>query len=73
MLWKQLKKAIEQDSSYTVIASGLQALVMVAPDTALTYAQKLEDVENGEILASVSAIYAQSGEAKYLSFFRKEL
>lgn len=63
------KKAIEQDSAYTVVAAGLQALVVLAPEEATTYAKKLEKEESSDILAAISSIYAESGDAAYLPFF----
>ena len=67
------QKAIQRDSSYTVIAAALQALVALDSQEAITYAQRLENEDNNDILGAIAGIYAQSGEAKYLVFFEKNL
>jgi hypothetical protein len=64
-------KAIEKDSAYNVVAAGLQALIALDSVQALQYAQKLEKEDNPSIVAALAALYAQSGDAKYLPFFEK--
>ena len=54
-----------------MIAAGLQALIALDSTQALQYAQKLEKEDSPSIMAALAALYAQSGDAKYLPFFEK--
>ena len=63
------KKAIDNDKAYPVISTALQTLKAVEPKTAFEYAAKLAEENNPELLAGVSQLYAESGDAKYLAFF----
>ncbi len=63
--------AIENDPAYSAVSTALQALIELQPDIAQEYAEKLEKEQSSEIKAAVSAIYANSGDPKYLPFFEQ--
>lgn len=65
--------AIETDSAYNVIAAGLDFLIQVDKETAMQYAQNLQDTESGSLLSTISTLYAESGDRKYLPFFQDKL
>jgi len=67
------KSAIETDSAYNVVAAGLDLLISIDKDAAVQYAQKLEDTENSSLLSTISTLYAESGDRKYLPFFQEKL
>ncbi len=67
------KKIIDSDQSYTVIATALDVLIEKDRAVALEYATKLEDVDSEQLIEVIGALYTESGEAKYLPFFEKNL
>ncbi len=64
-----MKKAIDQAKAYPVISSALEGLSILNPSEALIYAKKLEQEENGTLIAAVGNIYAATQNSKYLGFF----
>jgi aminopeptidase N len=66
-----IKKAIENDQSYMVISSALQAINALEPTAAASYVSKLENEENGEIINALGEIYFANPDKKYLPFFEK--
>jgi aminopeptidase N len=67
------KQIIQTDSAYNVIAAALELLTQRDPAAALEYAGKLENERSADLLEAISNIYAESGDAKYLPFFRDNL
>lgn len=65
------RRAIEKDSSYAVISSALDVLYALDKPAALEVAKRLENETNSDILSAVAALYAESGDPKYLPFFEK--
>jgi len=67
------KRAIGKDSSYTVISSALELLNTQDKAAALEAAKGLEKETNSDILGAVGAMYAESGDLKYLPFFERNM
>lgn len=67
------RTAIAQDSAYNVIGSALQYLAVVAPEAALQMARELEKEPVGELLEAIGVLYAETGDAAYLPFFRDNM
>ena len=68
-----LKKIIENDKSFLVISSALQALMEVNPDDALATARNLEKDNNKNINVVLAEVYAQKGEVQENTFFEKQI
>lgn len=66
-------RAIEKDSAYHVIASGLYLLYAIDQTEALAYAEKLQDEKNPDIMELLELLFSESGDPKYLPFFEKNL
>ncbi len=64
-----LKKVIDKDLAYPVIASALSGLTKLDFDAAMSYAQKMEADENATILAAVGNVYATTKDVSKLAFF----
>ena len=67
------KKIIENDKSYLVISSALQALMEVNPDDAIGIARNLEKDNNKNINIVLAEVYGQKGEAQENSFFERKI
>lgn len=67
------QQAIQQDSAYSVIGAALQYLTVLDPEAALEIADDLEQHSSSDILLAVGELYASTGDAKYLPFFKKNL
>ena len=65
--------AIEKDSAYHVIGSGLYLLYTLDEQAALTYAEEMQDESNAQILELLEIIFGESGDPKYLPFFENNL
>lgn len=70
---KLAREAIEQDSAYHVIASGLYLLYNIDEQAALGYAEKMQEEENAELRELLEYIFSESGDPKYLPFFEKNI
>ncbi len=66
-----MKKALENDPSPMVQASGLMGVAAIDKAAAADYATKLEKSENGSIIAAISEIYTESGDPSKMEFFEK--
>ncbi|MEL6969277.1 MAG: M1 family metallopeptidase [Bacteroidota bacterium] len=58
---------------YAVVGAGLDALAYNNPALALEAADKLADEENADIVEVIGGLYADTGDAKYLPYFTKNL
>ena len=65
--------ALDQDASELVMTTGLQGLFKVNPTAAIERAAKLENSESEGLITGVGALYASTGDAKYLPFFERKL
>lgn len=66
------QKALEA-KPYPVVSAGLDALYLSNPEQALKAADDLADEKNADIIEVIGAIYAESGERKYLPYFFNNL
>ena len=66
------QKALDAEA-YPVVGAGLDALTLNNPALALEASEKLVDEDNAAIIESIGALYAESGDPKYLSYFQKNL
>ena len=66
-------QALEKDSAYHVIASGLYLLYMIDESEALAYADKMQDEKNQGIVELLELLFSETGDPKYLPFFEKNL
>lgn len=64
-----LKKGIDKDLAYPVIASALKGLTALDVNSAKAYAEKMEKDENATILAAVGNTYATLGDVAKLAYF----
>lgn len=64
-----LKKGIEKDLAYPVIASGLKGLTKMNVNDAKVYAEKMEKEKNATILGAVANIYGETKDVSKLGFF----
>ncbi|MFK7949297.1 MAG: M1 family metallopeptidase [Saprospiraceae bacterium] len=64
-----LKKGIDKDLAYPVIASGLKGLTALDVNSAKAYAEKMEKEENATILGAVGNTYATLGDVSKLEYF----
>jgi len=67
------KKIIENDKSYMVISSALQALMEVNPNEAIGIARNLEKENNKNINLVLAEVYGQKGEAQEINFFEQKI
>lgn len=65
------ERTIQIDSSYTVIGVALDLLNIIDPNKALTAAKQLEEENSSQLNGAIANIYANSGDPKYLAFFKK--
>lgn len=65
--------AIESDSAYNVIGAALQYLSVHNPAAALEQAKLLEKEEAPDLLMAIGELYAATGDAEYLPFFKQNL
>ena len=68
-----LYKKLCRDSSYTVAGAALDALFKRRPDDAYTLAHSLENDARGNLLESISKVYATQGSVRDLAFFHENL
>ncbi len=66
-----LRRILEKEPSYSVIAAGLNALAELDSEQALEAAARFENEKNGELLDAIGELYAASGDPRYLPFFEK--
>lgn len=66
-------RALEKDSAYHVIASGLYLLYSIDQTEALAYAEKMQDEKNPAIVELLELLFSETGDPKYLPFFEKNL
>lgn len=64
---------LKNERAYNVQGASLVALRNLDLEAALKAAKQLEKSENGKIIDSVSEIYVESGDPKYLPFFEEKL
>ncbi|MEL7428270.1 MAG: HEAT repeat domain-containing protein, partial [Bacteroidota bacterium] len=58
---------------YPVVSAGLDALALNNPELALEAAGQLADEDNIDIIEAIGGLYADTGDAKYLPYFTKNL
>jgi len=67
------KSILDKDTeAYQVMSSALEGLYAVNSQQGLIYAKKQESSEKSSIINSIGAIYALTGDAKYLPFFENK-
>jgi aminopeptidase N len=59
--------------SYTVVAAGLQALVVADPEIAAASAGDLEDTANDGIRSAIASLYSESGAVDKLPYIEQQL
>lgn len=62
-------KAVENDKAIKVVAAGLQALLSLDKERALTSAKKLENEDSEGIILTLADLYAQTEDASHLPYF----
>ena len=67
------KNAIDNELPYACVGAGLDALAKLDKAEALSYATKLKDESNADILMAISSMYAESGDTKYMPFFEEKM
>ncbi len=67
------KRILDKEQAYPVISAALSALYALDKTTALTYIKKLENEDNGDIIAALGAIYKENPSAEHLDFFEKNI
>jgi len=67
------KNAIDNEQPYTCVGAGLDALAKLDKPQAVSYAAKLENESNADILLAVGKMYAETGDTKYMPFFEKKM
>ncbi|MCB0641828.1 MAG: M1 family metallopeptidase [Phaeodactylibacter sp.] len=63
--------AVENDSSLEMTIAALEALSMFEAEDAIKYADLLAKDDSGNVLDAVGAIYANSRDLRYLTFFEE--
>lgn len=69
---KDIAKAALNARAYSVVAAGLQGLVVADPAAANEEAAKLETLDNPSVNSALAGIYAESGDPAKLPFFEKQ-
>jgi aminopeptidase N len=64
---------LTEDSSYTVSANALDAVVKLIPEEGLKAAKNLEKDAKGELFQQISTLYAAKGDSTNIIFFTKNL
>lgn len=64
------ERVIAKEQAYPTIAAALAALSESNEEKAIEYAQKMQDETNGAIVEAVSAVYSNTEDAQYLSYFQ---
>lgn len=65
-------KAIEQDPAMKVVSAGLESLLLLDKEAALSTAKKLEKEEDEGIIMAIAGLYAEAGDAQRLYFFEEK-
>ena len=68
-----LKKALENDQAYPVIAAALEEMVLLDKDQAMELVGKMKDIDNGDIINSIGNIYASNRNTDHLDFFENNI
>lgn len=68
-----VQRLLKKEQSYPVLTAGLFLLMEVDFPKALEAAEQFQDEENLYLLEAVEIILSESGDAKYLPFFEKNL
>lgn len=64
---------LTEDSSYTVAANALEAVVKLVPEEGLRAAKSLEKDAKGKLFQQISSLYSEKGDSSNLAFFTKNL
>ncbi|MEZ4952405.1 MAG: M1 family metallopeptidase [Saprospiraceae bacterium] len=62
-------KAVENDKAIKVVSAGLQALLSLDKEKALSSAKKLENEDSEGIILTLADLYAQTEDATHLPYF----
>ncbi|MEZ5040809.1 MAG: M1 family aminopeptidase [Saprospiraceae bacterium] len=65
------EKVIQKEKAYPPLAASLTTLSEMNNEKALEYAKQLEGEPNGDIIEAVSAVFSNTGDAQYLTYFEK--
>lgn len=64
---------LTEDSSYTVAANALDAVVKLIPEEGLRAAKSLEKDAKGKLFKQISTLYSEKGDTSNLTFFTKNM
>jgi aminopeptidase N len=65
-------RAIEKDPSIKVISAGLDALLQLDREAALTAAKNLEKENDESIILALASLYAEAGDPQRLTYFEEK-
>jgi aminopeptidase N len=65
-------KAVENDKAIKVVSAGLQALLSLDKEKALSSAKKLENEDSEGIILTLADLYAQTEDAVHLPYFEEK-
>ena len=68
-----LEGVFEKELAYPVIGSALKALTTIDPTSAIDKAEKLMSEDVDQLVPAVAAVFGQTGDPQYLSFFQERL
>ena len=64
---------LTQDSSYTVSANALDAVVKLIPEEGLRVAKLLEKDAKGDLFQQISSLYGEKGDTSHVVFFTQNM
>jgi HEAT repeat protein len=64
---------LTQDSSYTVSANALDAVVKLIPEEGLRVAKLLEKDAKGDLFLQISSLYGEKGDTSHVVFFTQNM
>ena len=68
-----LEGVFENELAYPVIGSALEALTTIDLASAVAKAENLKTEDVDQLVPAIAAVFGQTGEAKYLSYFQDRL
>jgi len=66
-------QVMKTEKAYPVLGTAVSALYDSNPEKALMYTEQLAKEDTDMLMSSVAAVYAKTGDAKYLPFFEDQL
>lgn len=68
-----ISQVLDQEQSYTVISSALEALDEIDEGAALSKAIELKEEKTSKLVGAVSSLLAKSGDMSHLPYFEEKL